>query len=131
AGLASVAFVAFKGNGLLRSPWLDLVVSCAPVWVATAALLFVRSGPEGTAAFSLEAAFLWGLVFACGGAAALERGRGEGSGVQLLASTDRRMPRPVGMVWEHKPEGGGSVFATPLPAGDRLYIATLQTAGFT
>ncbi|MFL5342850.1 MAG: PQQ-binding-like beta-propeller repeat protein [Gemmataceae bacterium] len=131
AGLAGVAYVGWLGKPLLQSPWLDLVVSCVPVWVATAALPLARSGPERTVAFSLEAVFLWGLAVACGNVVALERGRGEGTGVQVVNATGRRMPRPVGEIWKFEPKGTGTVFSTPLIAGDRVYFSVAQSVGFT
>ena len=130
-GVGCVGFVALQGKSLLQYPWLDLVISCAPVWVATAALLFVRSGPESTVAFSLEAAFLWGLVFACGSAAALETGRGEGSGTQVVGAASRPIPRPAGMLWQFEPGGRSQIYSTPLLADDKLYLSMERIDGFT
>src|SRR5262249_6941263 len=131
AALGGVGFAAFTGQKLLERPWLDLLVSCVPVWAATAALLFVRSGPEGTSAFSLEGAFLWGLVFACANVVALEIGRGEGSGIQVATSTTGRRPQLAGVQWKFQPNMDGAVFSKPLLAGDRIYVSALAGAGFS
>ena len=48
----------------MRRPVVITLIALVLVLVGVAALLFVRGGPEGTSAFSLESAFLWGLVFA-------------------------------------------------------------------
>jgi outer membrane protein assembly factor BamB len=131
AGIGGVAFALAGGKKMLERPWLDLLVSCVPVWVATVALLFVRSGPEGTSAFSLEGAFLWGLVFACANVVALEIGRAEGSGVQLTAETGGRQPRFTKTAWKFEPDKNGAVFCKPLLVGDRLYFSALLGGGFS
>src|SRR5207253_1788376 len=91
ACLGVVFYLIATKKSLLQAPYLDLLASCVPVWVATAALVFVRSGPEGTSAFSLESAFLCGLVFACANVVALEHGRAGGSGGQMVADLATRM----------------------------------------
>ena len=129
--LGIIFYLIETKKNLLQAPYLDLLASCVPVWVATAALLFVRSGPEGTSAFSLESAFLWGLVFACANVVALEHGRAGGTGVQVIADTGARVPRPVGTAWVFEPIGNGTTYTTPLVAGDRMYIPAIQYQGLT
>jgi outer membrane protein assembly factor BamB len=131
ACLAGIAYLIATKKNVLQAPYLDLLASCVPVWVATAALVFVRSGPEGTSAFSLESAFLWGLVFACANVVALEHGRAGGTGVQVVADTSTRMPRPAGTAWVFEPAGDGTAYATPVIAGNRMYLAAVHGAGFT
>jgi outer membrane protein assembly factor BamB len=99
-----------------------------PVWAATLAWPFLEPTEEDCPPVSLETVFLWGMVFACGNVAALEKGRGMGGGIEVAAAAPgERMPRPLGVIWKFEPPGtptpSGIVFSTPLMAEGRVFLA--------
>jgi outer membrane protein assembly factor BamB len=124
-------FYLITKEQLLRSPRLDLIAFSFPVWVGIAVAYANRSlSPQRSP--SVEAAFIWALVFSSSVVCALEFGRAEKkSPIQVASSIEGRVPRPVGIKWERGLDADGAVYATPLPVGDRVYVAAARAAGLT
>jgi outer membrane protein assembly factor BamB len=130
-GIGFVVYALAKKNSLLDYPWLEVVASWVPIWAAAIAAPFLRPTEEECPPISLESVFLWAMVLACTNVVALEKGRGMGGAVQMLAETGERVPRPVrDGGWTFQPNDSGIIFSQPQVVDNRVYISSQLGKGF-
>jgi outer membrane protein assembly factor BamB len=130
-GVGIVVYALSKKYSLLDYPWLEVVASWVPIWAAAIAAPFLRPTEDECPPISLEAVFLWAMVFACTNVVALEKGRGMGGAMQMLAETGERIPRPNrDGGWTFQPNDSGIIFSQPQVIDNRVYISSQLGKGF-
>lgn len=140
AGLLGAAVVAYNlldgGAGeLLRTPWKELLVFWVGAWAGLCYVFYLMVAPNRTSASALpvELIVLWGMVFASANLGMLSAA-GERPAAQFepgeVPADAGRVIRPDGLAWTFD-AGSGSIFSSPLVSGDRVYAASIESAGFS
>jgi outer membrane protein assembly factor BamB len=143
-GLALYCLLWGGGSeALLASPWRELLIVSAGVWVATLYAVYlrliVRRGAPSVAALSIEAVMLWTMVFASSTLLAASwqghRTAGGLGGVELGDSSAQAVDRTrtitrTAIPWVFQAPDLGRIVSTPLVSGDRIYVTAAHQAGF-
>jgi outer membrane protein assembly factor BamB len=124
----------WSAEGLLQTPWMEFLAFWFGIWAGALYLVYQRMVPKASAPhLPTELVALWAMVFAgvgLGGLAAGSQRTAAGTFESTSSRSGERLAQPQGVVWTFD-VGSGSVISSPLVAEDRVYIATIQGAGFS
>ena len=134
------------GARLSESPWLELLVAWVPIAAATwfTVTTYLRARklpvPHPASAVSAETVTLWGLVFSCGFAGALEAGRDGRSnrpdGTAIIQNESAANPGDVALrvqakpVWVFEPKDGGIVQGMPCVTPQGIVVSVGHQRAF-